>query len=88
VQVGLMGDAVDVPASVVSTVIARELEILGSHGMAAADYAGMLDRVTSGEFDLDRLVRRRIGLTEAATELAALGSARVDGITLIRPDLT
>jgi D-arabinose 1-dehydrogenase-like Zn-dependent alcohol dehydrogenase len=85
VQVGLMGAATDVPAGVIGQAVARELELVGSHGMAAHDYPPLLARVESGEFDLERLVRRRIGLAEAALELAALGSSDVDGITVIDP---
>jgi alcohol dehydrogenase len=87
VQVGLMGAATTVPAGVVALAVARELEIIGSHGMAARDYPPMLARIESGEFDLARLVRRRIGLDEAAGQLAALGSAWIDGITVIVPAL-
>jgi alcohol dehydrogenase len=86
VQVGLLGPATTVPAQVISQAIAGELAILGSHGMPAHDYPAMLERVTSGELDPGRLVTRRIGLDEAATELAALGTARIDGITIIHPN--
>jgi alcohol dehydrogenase len=86
VQVGLLGADATVPAQVISQVIAGELAILGSHGMPAHDYPAMLERVTSGELDPGRLVARRIGLDEAATELAALGTARIDGITIIHPN--
>jgi D-arabinose 1-dehydrogenase-like Zn-dependent alcohol dehydrogenase len=86
VQVGLMGAATDVPAQLIALAVARELEIVGSHGMAAHDYPPMLARVQSGEFDLARLVRRRIGLDAAAADLAALGHAEIDGITVIHPD--
>ena len=87
VQVGLMGDATTVPADLVALAVARELEIVGSHGMAARDYPPMLHRVESGEFDLAQLIRRRIGLDEAAVQLAALGTAQIDGITVILPAL-
>jgi hypothetical protein len=53
--------------------------------MAAQDYPPRLARVESGEFDLGRLVRRCIGLAEAALELAGLGSSDIDGITVIDP---
>lgn len=85
VQAGLMGASTEVPAGVIALTVARELELLGSHGMAAHDYPAMLARIESGELDPGRLIRRRIGLSEAATELAALGTADVDGITLIEP---
>jgi alcohol dehydrogenase len=87
VQVGLLGAATSVPAQVIGLAIARELEIVGSHGMPGRDYPALLGRVTSGELDPGRLVRRHIGLDAAATELAALGSAQVDGITTIHPSI-
>jgi alcohol dehydrogenase len=83
VQVGLLGGVTEIPAGVLGLAVARELEIVGSHGMAAHDYAAMLARVTSGELDPARLVRRRIGLDEAAAALPAMGAA--DGITIIEP---
>ncbi len=87
VQVGLMGAAATVPAEIIALTVSRELEIVGSHGMAAHDYPPMLARVVSGEFDLDRLIGRRIGLVAGAVALAALGTAQVDGLTVIRPGL-
>ena len=85
VQVGLLGAATHVPADVIGRAIARELEIVGSHGMPAHDYPALLERVSSGELAPGRLVRRHIGLAEAAVELAALDTAQVDGITVIHP---
>ena len=55
VQVGLLGDTATVPASIVSLAVARELELVGSHGMAAADYPALLAAVTSGELDLAKV---------------------------------
>ncbi|MDR1768992.1 MAG: alcohol dehydrogenase catalytic domain-containing protein, partial [Propionibacteriaceae bacterium] len=56
VQVGLML-AENANASLPwSTVIAQELVVAGSHGMAAASYPHMLDLITSGNLDPKRLV--------------------------------
>jgi alcohol dehydrogenase len=87
VQVGLMGAVTTVPAAVIATALSRELQLLGSHGMAARDYPAMLSRVESGELDPGRLVRRRIGLADAAVALAELGGAEIDGVTIIDPAL-
>jgi alcohol dehydrogenase len=73
IQVGLMVDADSRPAIPMGAVIGRELEILGSHGMAAHDYAGMLAKVTDGSLRPDRLVGRTIGLDDAPAALAAMG---------------
>ena len=64
VQVGLMLGSAPVPADVIGLVLSRELQVFGSHGMAAHDYPQMLRRVVHGELDPGLLVRRRIGLAE------------------------
>jgi alcohol dehydrogenase len=86
VQVGLLGNEAQVPARVVSLAVARELEILGSHGMSARDYPAMLTRVVVGELDPGRLVTRRIGLCEGARALSDLADATIDGVTVIEPN--
>ena len=65
-------------------VVARELEIYGSHGMAAADYPAMLQMVASGTLRPDLLVGKVIGLADAGEALAAMdGPAAVAGMTVI-----
>jgi alcohol dehydrogenase len=71
-QVGLMlGDAAraELPWD---RVVARELEVVGSHGMAAADYPAMLELVSSGRLDPGRLVGRVVDLASAGEELMAM----------------
>jgi len=70
VQVGLLPPEQGVPPVPMHRVIADELRILGSHGIQAHEYPGMLE-FASG-MDLARLVGRRIGLDEAPQALAAL----------------
>jgi alcohol dehydrogenase len=86
VQVGLMvgGDArAPVPMDLV---VARELEIVGSHGMAAHDYAAMLSSVVDGRLDPSRLIGRTITLDEASAALMAMdGPQPVAGMTVILP---
>ncbi|NYD34941.1 alcohol dehydrogenase [Actinomycetospora corticicola] len=80
VQVGLLTAAPVVP---VPAMIARELAVLGSHGMAAADYPALMELVTSGRLDPARLVTRRVGLDEAP---AALAAAPVPGeVVVVEP---
>jgi alcohol dehydrogenase len=81
-----MVDADARPAIPMATVISRELEILGSHGMAAHDYAGMLAKIADGSLRPDRLIGRTIGLDEAPAALAAMGDPpTVAGMTVIVP---
>jgi alcohol dehydrogenase len=87
VQVGLMlGDAAAAPVPM-NTIMARELELIGSHGMAAAEYPPMLDEIIAGALDPGRLVGATIGLDAAPAALAAMGRpATTAGITVILPN--
>jgi alcohol dehydrogenase len=70
-----------------NTVMARELELIGSHGMAAADYPAMLDEIVGGTLQPGRLVGATISLEEAPAALAAMGRpATAAGITVILPN--
>ncbi|MFI6595728.1 zinc-dependent alcohol dehydrogenase family protein [Nonomuraea sp. NPDC050536] len=80
VQVGLLPEGSLVP---MNRVIAYELRLLGSHGMAAHTYPAMLELIRSGTLHPDQLITRTIDLTEAGKALAAIGT--VPGVTIIRP---
>jgi alcohol dehydrogenase len=82
VQVGLLPERPRVPMDLV---IARELQLLGSHGMAAHAYPEMLALVESGRLSPGRLVTSRIGLEEVPRALAAMGEASPAGVTVVRP---
>jgi alcohol dehydrogenase len=83
VQVGLLLGADAMTALPMDRVIAHELEIYGSHGMAAADYAAMLGVVESGALRPERLIGSVIGLDEAGKALAAMDTHGADGMTII-----
>ncbi len=81
-QIGLLAGDPVVP---MGEVIARELALLGSHGMAAADYPRLLDLVRSGGVRPESLVARRIGLDDVPEALAALAAGTAPGgVTMIR----
>jgi alcohol dehydrogenase len=65
--------------------IAWELDLLGSHGMAARDYPEMLALVASGILNPSLLVKREVGLEEGAIALAELDHQPLGGITVIKP---
>ncbi|TDV44933.1 zinc-dependent alcohol dehydrogenase family protein [Actinophytocola oryzae] len=70
VQAGLLLDG---PTPLpMDLVVARELSINGSHGMAAADYPDMLALVADGTLRPQLLVGRVIGLAEAPAALTAM----------------
>ena len=60
VQVGLLPPVDGHPRLPMDRVIARELDLLGSHGMAARDYPAMLDLIAAGLLDGRAAVDGRI----------------------------
>jgi alcohol dehydrogenase len=85
IQVGLLLGADEAPPLPMAMVIAAELEIVGSHGMAAHDYPTMLAEITAGTLSPQRLVQHRIGLSEAPAKLGALDQQLGNGMTIISP---
>ncbi len=74
-QVGLLPPAQGRPAVPMERVIARELEVLGSHGMAAHAYPEMLGMIAAGRLRPQDLLTRELGLDDAGSALAEVGRA-------------
>ncbi len=87
VQVGLLPAVTGYPALPMDLVIGHELELLGSHGMAAHAYPGMLALVTAGVLRPDLLVADVLALDAAPTALAGMDDHATPGIRLIDPRL-
>ncbi len=84
VQIGLLLGADASPPVPMGLVIERELEIYGSHGMAARDYPPMLAQVADGTLRPGLLVGEVIGLEQAGAALAALdGASPRTGMTVV-----
>ncbi|WP_286928464.1 MULTISPECIES: alcohol dehydrogenase catalytic domain-containing protein [Aeromicrobium] len=84
-QVGLLPAIEGHPRVPMERVIGWELDLLGSHGMAAADYPGMMALIEQGELEPQRLIERTIGLDEAAALLPVFDRAKLAGMTIIDP---
>lgn len=85
VQVGLLPPVDGHPRVPMDRVIAWELDLRGSHGMAAVDYPSMLAMIDRGELRPQDLVSRTIGLEDAALELPLVETAPTAGITIADP---
>ncbi len=85
VQIGLLPAVEGHPRVPMERVIAWELDLLGSHGMAAVDYPGMLALIARGALRPQELIERTIGLEEAAAMLPVFDRATVAGMTMILP---
>jgi len=83
VQVGLLPPSQGRPLLPMERVVALELEVLGSHGMAAHAFPALLDLVVAGRLRPDLLVTRTLGLEAGAAALADVG--RTAGITVLTP---
>ena len=83
VQVGLtLGDDTN-PAIPMSDVIAKELELYGSHGMQANQYPRMLRMISNGKLTPQQLVHSRVSLEEAAGLLPRMNEFPTQGVTVI-----
>ncbi|MHA0287556.1 zinc-dependent alcohol dehydrogenase family protein [Mycobacterium sp. C3-094] len=85
VQVGLLPSVDGHPRVPMDRVIAWEISLHGSHGMAAADYPPMLDMIERGEVRPEALIERIITLEEAAEALPTMDTASPAGVTIIDP---
>jgi D-arabinose 1-dehydrogenase-like Zn-dependent alcohol dehydrogenase len=74
VQVGLLPPAQGRPEVPMERVIALELQLFGSHGMAAHAYPELLGLIAAGRLDPRRLVTRELTLDDAGAALAEVGS--------------
>ena len=83
VQVGLMTGDHQNSAIPMNLVIARELAILGSHGMQAHRYPELLAMIQAGRLRPDRLVGKRISLEESLGALVRMDSFSGTGVTVI-----
>jgi len=83
VQVGLMAAGHSAPRIPMDQVIARELEILGSHGMQAHRYPDMLTLIAAGKLQPAKLIDRTVTLEEGITVLQNMHRFETIGVTVI-----
>jgi len=82
VQIGLFATE---PVLPISRVIADEIAVLGSHGMAAAEYPPMLDLINAGQLRPADLVTRTLPLADAPQALVEIAERPHPGMTVILP---
>jgi alcohol dehydrogenase len=82
-QVGLMTGDHRNSAVPMNLVIARELQLLGSHGMQAYRYAVLLELIGAGRLRPQLLVGKRITLEESLEALVSMEGFRGAGVTVI-----
>ena len=80
VQVGLLPAGAHLPMDLV---VARELQVVGSHGMAARGVAAVLADVAAGRLEVARLPGDRVTLAEGADLLTTAADWSTAGLTVI-----
>lgn len=83
IQVGIMEAEHRRPEIPMDLVIAKELEILGSHGMQAYKYAKMLEMIRTEELQPQKLIGKTISLEESLQELVNMNNFTETGVTVI-----
>ncbi|WP_104117566.1 alcohol dehydrogenase catalytic domain-containing protein [Arthrobacter sp. B1805] len=81
VQIGLFPKDPVIP---MGAVIGKELSVLGSHGMPAQDYPGLLDLVADNRLRPQDLIERTIPLADVPDALVAMADDRsAGGVTVV-----
>jgi alcohol dehydrogenase len=83
IQIGIMESGLHNSPVPVDKIIARELEIIGSHGMQAHRYPEMLQMIADGRLAPQRLIGKTISLDEAPAELTEMNRFARTGATVI-----
>jgi alcohol dehydrogenase len=83
IQVGIMEYGMHQAPIPIDKVIARELEIIGSHGMQAHRYPEMLEMIRQGTLEPQKLIGKTISLEDAPQELMEMNSFKGLGVSVI-----
>lgn len=84
IQVGLLLAEQAMTAMPLDLIIGHELEIYGSHGMAAHEYPAMLEAVADGRLRPELLVGDVVDLQDAQGVLESMNHTSGPGMTVIR----
>ena len=84
VQVGLMPPSDHKEYVPMDAVIARELEIVGSHGMQAHRYPEMMEMIENGEIDPSKLITRTVNLKDGIEILTNMDKNKDHGVNIIQ----
>ncbi|MGA4368021.1 zinc-dependent alcohol dehydrogenase family protein [Pantoea ananatis] len=83
IQIGLMAGEHSAPPIPMSSVIANELEIIGSHGMQAHRYGDMMNMIAIGKLCPEKLIGRTISLEQSIEALINMDKFESPGVTVV-----
>jgi len=82
IQVGILGSEKDIAVST-ADLIAKEIEIIGSHGMPIADYKLIFELIMSKKIDPSLLIDRTVRLEHVHKELLKMDNYSNSGMVII-----
>lgn len=83
IQIGLLAGPESDPPIPMHLVVAKELELIGSHGMQAHAYPEMMQLILEGKLQPEKLIGRRISLEDAVETLVKMDTFEENGMVLI-----
>jgi len=82
IQVGILGSENDITVST-ADLIAKEIELIGSHGMPLADYDTIFNLISSKKIDLSLLIDRTVKLEDIHQEMLNMDAYTNSGMVII-----
>jgi alcohol dehydrogenase len=82
IQVGILGSENTIIVST-ADLIAKEIELIGSHGMPLANYNTIFDLITNKKIDLSLLIDRTVKLEDVDQELLNMDTYSNSGMVII-----
>jgi alcohol dehydrogenase len=82
IQVGILGTENNIDVST-AELIAKEIEIIGSHGMPLADYDTIFDLISDKKIDLSLLIDRTVKLDDIHQEMLHMDGYSNSGMVII-----
>ena len=82
IQVGILGNESNIFVST-TDLIAKEIEIIGSHGMPIADYETIFNMIDSKEIDPSLLIDKTVKLEDVPQEILGMDSYSNSGMVII-----
>jgi alcohol dehydrogenase len=83
VQVGIFEEGQHHPPVPMGMVMSKELELLGSHGMQAHRYGGMMAMIGAGKLPISKLIGKTVSLEEGIKELVSMDEFSGTGVAVI-----
>jgi alcohol dehydrogenase len=80
--VGIFGSENDIPIST-ADLIAKEIEIIGSHGMPLADYEVIFNLISRKKIDISLLIDRTVALEDLHQEMVIMDAYTNSGMVII-----